>query len=122
MSNPGVLKPGWTVLLPATATDNEVVTVLEGDTLSGIAAAHGQTDWHVTWAANKDRMEPGGRRLIDPNLILPGWTIDVSAASTPTTKTPATTQPSGPPTPTRRPSEPRRQHIRLPRTRLTPAR
>ncbi|MDT5266971.1 MAG: hypothetical protein QOI90_3597, partial [Mycobacterium sp.] len=96
MNNPGLLKPGWTVLLPATArsaaaagTHVEDVTVHEGDTLSGIAQAHGVSDWHQVWEASKDRAEPSGQRLTDPDLIRPGWTIEIPV-STPTTTMPTT--------------------------------
>lgn len=82
MTNPGLLKPGWTVLLPAAAATAggsavEDVTVQEGDTLSGIAEAHNVTDWRQIWEASKGMAEPGGQRLIDPDLIQPGWTVEI---------------------------------------------
>lgn len=107
MSNPGLLKPGWTVLLPAAATSPaaagthvEDVTVHEGDTLSGLAQAHGVSDWHQVWEASKGRAEPSGQHLTDPDLIRPGWTIEIPV-STPTTQTPTTTTPT-----TQRPTQP----------------
>ena len=83
MNSPGLLKPGWTVLLPATATPPaagphvEDVTVHEGDTLSGIAQAHGVSDWHQVWDASKGMAEPSGQHLTDPDLIRPGWTVKI---------------------------------------------
>jgi nucleoid-associated protein YgaU len=60
MNNPGLLKHGWTVLLPASAaspaaggTHVEDVTVQEGDTLSGIAQSHGVSDWHRVWGQQR---------------------------------------------------------------------
>ncbi|HET9656956.1 MAG TPA: LysM peptidoglycan-binding domain-containing protein [Kineosporiaceae bacterium] len=89
MSSPGLLREGWTVLLPAggpgqpPATDGrtggEQVEVHRGDTLSGIAADHDVADWHRLWEANQGRPEPGNRRFVDPDVILPGWTLTVPA-------------------------------------------
>jgi nucleoid-associated protein YgaU len=108
MNNPGLLKPGWTVLLPASATSPtaggthiEDVTVQEGDTLSGIAQSHGVSDWHRVWQASNGMAEPDGQHLTDPNLIRPGWTVQIPAA-TPTTQPPTNhpTKPQTPQTPT----------------------
>ena len=78
MNNPGLLKPGWTVLLPATAgspaaaaAQLEDVTVHAGDTLSGIAQAYGVSDWHHVWEASKGMAEPGGQHLSEPDLRRP---------------------------------------------------
>lgn len=105
MTNPGLLKPGWTLLLPASAasptadgTDVEDVTVQEGDTLSGIAEAHGVADWHQVWEASKGMAQPGGQRLTNPDLIKPGWTVEIPVA-TPTTQ-PPTSPAAIPSTPT----------------------
>ena len=45
-----------------------------GDTLSELAADHGDRDWTSVWQANAGRTEPGGDRLTDPDYIEPGWT------------------------------------------------
>jgi nucleoid-associated protein YgaU len=103
MTNPGLLKPGWTVLLPASAesptasgSDVEDVTVQEGDTLSGIAEAHDVAHWHQIWEASKGMVEPGGEHLTDPDLIRPRWTVEIPVA-TPTAQPPTNpTQPSTP--------------------------
>ena len=115
MTNPGLLKPGWTVLLPASAasptadgSDVEDVTVQEGDTLSGIAEAHGVGDWHQVWVASKGMAEPGGQRLTDPDLIQPGWTVKVPVATL--TTQPPTNNPAQPSTPSQQtPKTPGRQ-------------
>lgn len=87
MDSPNLLRPGWTVILPATTnprTDTgtadpraalHAVTVHPGDTLSGLAAADGITDWTTVWPANHDHPEPDGQRFTDPNQIRPGWSV-----------------------------------------------
>lgn len=106
MNDPGLLKPGWTVLLPATATSTspalaasthvESVTVHADDTLSAIAQDHGLSDWHQAWDVSKGMAEPGGQTFNDPDDIRPGWTVQIPIASTATT-TPTTTPPVTPP-------------------------
>ena len=62
--------------------------VVEGDTLHAIADEHlGEGDrWPLIWEDNAGRDMGDGRTFDDPNLILPGWEIDVpsddSAAAT----------------------------------------
>jgi nucleoid-associated protein YgaU len=111
MTNPGLLKPGWTVLLPASAastttdgSDVEDVTVQEGDTLSGIAEAHNVTEWRQVWEASRGMAQPGGQRLTDPDLIQPGWTVKIPGAT-------LTTQP-----PTNHPAKPSRPTQQTPKT------
>ncbi len=93
LTDPGLLRPGWTVHLPdppangATGghrdVDREPVLVTPGDTLSGIAAAHDVADWHRLWTANAGRTQPGGKQFTDPDHIEPGWTINLPAAEAP---------------------------------------
>ena len=65
----------------------------EGDTLSGIAQAHGVSDWHQVWDASKGMAEPSGQHLTDPDLIRPGWTVKIpESAQTPTTTAAPTTR------------------------------
>ena len=112
MSTPGLLRPGWTVLLPQAAAlpaagqhsgGAAEVAVHRGDTLSRIADDHGVADWHRLWQANAGRLEPGGRHFNDPDMILPGWTIDVPegqagpapvARSAPAPAAPSTSRPT----------------------------
>lgn len=114
MTNPGLLKPGWTVVLPASAattadgSDVEDVTVRAGDTLSGIAEAHDVAHWHQIWEASKGLAEPGGEHLTDPDLIRPGWTVKVPVATL--TTQPPTNHPAKPSTPSQQaPKTPGRQ-------------
>ncbi|MGS0688847.1 LysM peptidoglycan-binding domain-containing protein [Nakamurella sp. GG22] len=88
-----VLRPGWTVLVPAPAAtadqtgsgavagDDVDVTVRPGDTLSEIAQDHGAADWTSVWQANAGRTEPDGERFTDPDYLEPGWTITIPAAA-----------------------------------------
>jgi LysM repeat protein len=59
--------------------DLEQVQVRPGDTLWDLAeqvSGHG-TDWPTAWRINKGRAEPDGQRFTDPDLIRPGWTLDI---------------------------------------------
>lgn len=113
MNDPGLLKPGWTVQLPAalappalvSAAHVDAVTVHPNDTLSTITREQGLPDWHQAWEASKNMAEPDGQTFTDPNLIRPGWTVKIptqAATSTPTpTTAPATpSAPTNPTTPT----------------------
>lgn len=115
---PGRLLPGWTVLVPGPATggpggarqagdvheveqvQSEVqeVVVEPGDTLSELAAEHGQQSWQPMWQANAGRDEPGGARFNDPDLIRPGWRLSIPAAASgaSTTAAPAPVAPGSP--------------------------
>lgn len=86
MDSPNLLRRGWTVIVPDDAAadqlrDGHTVTVHPGDTLSGLAAEDGVRDWHQVWDDNQDRVEPGGERFSNPDLIKPGWTITLPGAS-----------------------------------------
>jgi nucleoid-associated protein YgaU len=91
-----VLRPGWVLALPADATVDEPdvaapgpepappadgVVVAVGDSLSSLAArCYGDADrWPELWEANRGR-DFDGRRFVDPNLILPGWSLVVPGA------------------------------------------
>ncbi len=103
------LRAGWTLKLPADAaqkgrTHTEKVTVQPGDTLWDIAERElGSGERYPELAqATADDVQADGQRLTDPNLIMPGWTVEVpaqvhvdSAAKTlaPKTQTPKTQAP-----------------------------
>lgn len=128
MSSPDLLRAGWTVLLPpvirpaVTAAAPgigpvEVVTVHRGDTLSGLAAERGQPDWQQAWAVSKNRLEPGGARFTDPNLIRPGWTVEIptghipaAGPSAPAAAMPSAVTPTPAAVPTPPSAPPRLQH------------
>ncbi|WP_406280859.1 LysM peptidoglycan-binding domain-containing protein [Embleya sp. NBC_00896] len=71
-SAPGAQADDWKAL-PKT------VTVKPGDTLSDIAAdLLGDGDrYPEIFAANKDKPQPNGVALTDPNAIEPGWTLSI---------------------------------------------
>ncbi len=92
---PGFLRPGWVLTLPldaadptgatdAASSDNTHYTVRTGDTLSSIAERQlgDASAWHRIFEASRDRSQPDGRRLIDPNVILPGWKLRIPTAAT----------------------------------------
>ncbi len=78
-----VIHPGWTFRNPESAPLAESTThvVASGDTLSGIAERYlGDPDrWPELWDANGYRLMPDGQTFDDPDLILPGWRIDIPA-------------------------------------------
>lgn len=67
---------------PTTAAS--AYTVVDGDTLWDIAAHHlgNAQRWHEIYGLNSPRVQPDGQRLTDPNLILPGWTLELPDAGT----------------------------------------
>lgn len=105
LTNPGPLKVGWEIKVPAPAEAaphtaaapatheptalratparapssglaEQTVTVQPGETLAGIGSAHG-VDWPAMWQANHDRPEPGGARFTDPDQINSGWELTI---------------------------------------------
>jgi len=71
-SNPSMIKPGQRLRLGGTApAQTSTYTVRSGDTLSGIASAHGTT-WEKLYALNKATIGS------DPSLIKPGQKLRLS--------------------------------------------
>jgi LysM domain-containing protein len=112
MDSPRQLHAGWTILIPpadhrGTPSDDDHpghgaaahVTVRDGDTLSGIAVRHGLDDWRQLWDANAGRTEPHGERFTDPDLIYPGWTINLPTSSPPSDAEPQPAASRGTPPP-----------------------
>ncbi|MFD2027395.1 LysM peptidoglycan-binding domain-containing protein [Promicromonospora aerolata] len=64
------------------APENAEVVVESGDTLWGIAEEElgDGTKYPEVFEASRDTEQPGGARLTDPDLILPGWTVTVPGA------------------------------------------
>ncbi|MBA0049775.1 LysM peptidoglycan-binding domain-containing protein [Streptomyces sp. AJS327] len=73
-------------------------TAVEGDTLWDLATRHlGEgVKWPRIWAINKDRPQPGGQRLTDPNALRPGWQLLLPALTEPNLKKSATEPPAAP--------------------------
>lgn len=90
-TDPQIIRVGWQVRIPVagaatTAEPTEVArTVVRGDTLSGIADAELANPARYTeiFEANRDVEQPDGRRLTDPDLILPGWSLRLPSAAPP---------------------------------------
>ncbi len=85
-TNPAYIEIGWQLTIPgdvvATADGPDGArshVVVPGDTLSSIARNRlGDADaWPVIWEANAGDDMGGGRTFDDPDLILPGWELDV---------------------------------------------
>ncbi|WP_270888899.1 LysM peptidoglycan-binding domain-containing protein [Pedococcus sp. 5OH_020] len=89
--NPGFLTVGEVLQVPAAASTTgahsdrqivgHVVTVHRRDTLSQIAEEElGDADrYPEIFQASKDTVQPDGRHLSDPDLILPGWELSIPA-------------------------------------------
>ncbi|SOC46119.1 DNA-binding transcriptional activator of the SARP family [Blastococcus aggregatus] len=97
LTDPGLIRPGWTLVLPpdarlpgAGAAAGEV-TVQPGDTLADLAEQHGLEHWHPIFDLNAGEPLPGGGRFTDPDLIRPGQVLDIP---------PADPAAAGPPPPT----------------------
>jgi hypothetical protein len=95
-TNPELIVPGWQLRLPSAQhlptpqspieAANVVHVVQRGDTLSSIAGHYlgDPTRYPELFEANCDRIQPDGRRLTDPNLIVVGWNLVVPATQEPT--------------------------------------
>ncbi len=88
---------------PTTVTEQvpRVVTVVKGDTLSGIARReyHNANRWPELYAANKGAPQPGGT-LRNPNLIQPGLRLTIPDKTDTVTHTSAPApDPAPPPAP-----------------------
>ncbi len=72
---PSVRQPAPTAQ-PAAAA---LYVVQPGDTLWSLAAAHlgNPYRWVELYNLNRDRAEPGGQHLVNPDRIYAGWTLEV---------------------------------------------
>ncbi|MCI0686516.1 MAG: LysM peptidoglycan-binding domain-containing protein [Sporichthyaceae bacterium] len=75
-------------------------TVVAGDTLWDIAHTRlgDPHRWPEIYRANVDRVQPDGRTLRDPDLILPGWQLRLPAPATPEASVPPLRPDREPPT------------------------
>ena len=100
------LTPGWQLTLPdgtttaAPAAAHEQTVVVEaGDTLWQIAQDHlGDGDRYPEIAAASTNLQDDGTRLVDPELIQPGWTLHLPGMPAPSAVAPQA--PAAAPTPT----------------------
>ena len=80
-------------------------TVVLHDTLWGLAESHlnNPLRWREIYEVNRGALQPDGRRLEDPDLIIPGWTLQLPADAVglnPPPIAPAIALPSPPVAPT----------------------
>lgn len=102
-TDPEIILPGWHLRLttdasatapdpPTAATAETIVHVVApGDTLSGLAARYlGDADrYPELFAANRDTVQPDGRHLTDPDLIVVGWHLTIATGTVTTPPAPA---------------------------------
>jgi nucleoid-associated protein YgaU/DNA-binding SARP family transcriptional activator len=107
LTDPGLIRPGWTLVLPpdarlpeAGATAGEV-TVQPGDTLTDLAKQNDLQHWQPIFDLNAGEPLPGGGRFTDPDLIRPGQVLDLPPAE-PTAADPP--PPTGPEPPAEEPA------------------
>ena len=98
-TDPQIIRVGWQLRIPTTITPTAPTagsattaqpaavdhTIVRGDTLSQIADTHLGDPARYTeiFEANRDVEQPDGRRLTDPDLILPGWDLRLPGVATP---------------------------------------
>ena len=113
-TNPAYIEPGWVLILPGTmpttaapvgpaepstqprGPSEEAAYVVEsGDTLWKIADTElgSGTRWAEIWEENAGDEMVGGRTFDDPNLILPGWELDLPADGATGVESTATAEP-----------------------------
>jgi hypothetical protein len=113
-TNPAYIEVGWTLHVPADvapqpiggertttevdgdpAVDASTYIVERGDTLWDIADEQlgDPTAWPEIWDQNAGGDMGGGRTFDDPNVILPGWELDLTDTQ-PTDTQPTDTQPT----------------------------
>ncbi|TDC48306.1 LysM peptidoglycan-binding domain-containing protein [Jiangella ureilytica] len=110
LDNTHWIAPGWQLRLPpepattaAPVADTGATThvVAEGDTLWDIAEQRlgDGARYPELVDASRDTVQPDGRRLTDPDLIRPGWTITVpgTAGAPPVVADPISREPAQPP-------------------------
>lgn len=103
-TDPRVIRPGWVLRVPLPATNLHVedgaasYRVRRGDHLWGIAERllGDGFRWVEIWELNRDHDMGAGRRFTDPNLIYPGWLIDLPLEVTEVSSPPVAAAPPAP--------------------------
>jgi nucleoid-associated protein YgaU len=78
-NNPGFLEQGWVLKIPDNGHTTQRYVVQQGDTLQRIASEHlGAADrWAEIFDASSGITQPDGHHLTNPDLILPGYIVNV---------------------------------------------
>ncbi len=71
------LGSGSTGIPPPSTAGPATYTVRPGDTLTSIARAFGLSSYRPLFWRNEQRPQPNGGVLTDPNLIRPGWILEI---------------------------------------------
>jgi DNA-binding SARP family transcriptional activator len=87
---------------PPVASQSAAYVVQPGDTLWDIAGQHlgDPYRWPEIYDLNHERAQPDGTSLTDPNLIYPGWTLQLPTTAPPAPLPAQTSAPAPPPAPT----------------------
>ncbi|WP_404352215.1 LysM peptidoglycan-binding domain-containing protein [Phycicoccus jejuensis] len=99
-ADPGFLTAGEVLQIPSeparqtTSVEEHTETVKRGDTLWDLADEElgDPTRYPEIFEASRNTVQPDGRRLTDPDLIVPGWTLIVPAEQTAAVEKPAPRQ------------------------------
>ncbi len=104
IADPRLIEPGWTLAVPLPVPGIEVAEaaryrVVPGDDLWSVAARFlgDGFRWQEIFELNRGRVMPDGRTFRDPNVINPGWVLELPLALG--TDPPLTTPPAAPATP-----------------------
>lgn len=98
LTDPSVLEPGWTLTIPAFPQPEEaepepsdMIVVERGDTLWELAETHldGGERYQKIVDRNLGVPQPDGRTLQDPDLILPGWRLEMPTTEPAVAEAPA---------------------------------
>lgn len=86
LDDPDMILVGWTLRVPtqpASTNQTAAVVVRPGDNLSAIAATHlGDPDrWPEIYHASTGMRQPDGRQLTDPDVLEPGWRLNLPSTT-----------------------------------------
>jgi DNA-binding SARP family transcriptional activator len=106
-TNPRLIRPGWVLDVPLPgynvwdAGDHVMYRVRPGDSLWRIAESllDDALRWTEIWELNQERDMGRGRRFTDPNLILPGWVLELPVGARVAEQTPLPDSAEEPPPP-----------------------
>lgn len=109
LTDPSVLEPGWTLTIPAFPQSedaepeaSDMVVVERGDTLWELAETHLDSGERFLEIVDRNLgvPQPDGRALQDPDLILPGWRLEMPTTEPAVAEAPAERErPPEPPVP-----------------------